>query len=66
MVALEQGYKNMSYKIDDMPDQMKKALEVVNNRTLFPASRATRLQELGYETPGDACICSRGQAIIII
>ena len=51
--ALEKGYKEMGYKIADMPDNMKKAIDVVNNRGLSPATRAARLQELGYDTPGD-------------
>ena len=50
---LENGYRDMGYKIADMPDDMKKGLEVVNNRALSPATRAARLLELGYDTPGD-------------
>ena len=50
---LERGYREMGYKIDDMPDNMKKALQVVENNKLSPAVRAARLQELGYDSPGD-------------
>lgn len=50
---LEKGYKNMGYKIADMPKDMKDAIKVVNNSNLSPAARAARLQELGYDTPGD-------------
>ncbi|MCF8011015.1 MAG: hypothetical protein K9L17_00935 [Clostridiales bacterium] len=50
---LEQGYKEMGYKIADMPDNMKKALQVVEDSKLSPAARAARLQELGYDSPGD-------------
>jgi len=51
--ALEKGYQDMGYKIADMPDNMQKALDAVNDRGLSPATRAARLQELGYDTPGD-------------
>lgn len=51
--SLEKGYKDMGYKIADMPKDMKDAIKVVNNSNLSPAARAARLQELGYDTPGD-------------
>ncbi len=50
---LEQGYKNMDYKVADMPENMKKAIDAVNDNSLSPASRAARLAELGYDSPGD-------------
>ena len=50
---LEQGYKDMGYKIADMPENMKKAMDVVNDNSLSPASRAAQLKELGYDSPGD-------------
>ena len=50
---LEQGYKCMGYKVADMPNDMQKAIAVINDRSLSPTTRMVQLQELGYETPGD-------------
>ncbi|CQR74105.1 hypothetical protein [Sporomusa ovata] len=50
---LEQGYRNMGYKITDMPGNMEKGLAVVNDSSLSPTARAARLAELGYDSPGD-------------
>ncbi|NPV91274.1 MAG: hypothetical protein HPY50_10945 [Firmicutes bacterium] len=50
---LEQGYKNMGYKIADMPANMKEGIKAVNDNSLSPAVRAARLAELGYDSPGD-------------
>jgi len=36
-----------------MPENMKKAIDVVNDNSLSPATRAARLEELGYDSPGD-------------
>ena len=50
---LEDGYKAMGYKINDMPDNMQKAIKAIGDNSLSPASRAARLAELGYDSPGD-------------
>ncbi|MEA4924444.1 MAG: hypothetical protein VB084_03950 [Syntrophomonadaceae bacterium] len=50
---LENGYKSMGYKINDMPDNMQDAIKAVNDSSMSPASRAARLAELGYDSPGD-------------
>jgi len=50
---LENGYKSMGYKVSDMPDNMQEAIKAVNDNSLSPASRAARLAELGYDSPGD-------------
>lgn len=49
---LEQSYKDMGYKIADMPENMKKAVDAIQDNSLSPAVRAARLAELGYESPG--------------
>jgi hypothetical protein len=51
--TVEQSYRNMGYNVAEMPDNMQQAIAVINNNNLSPAARAIRLQELGYETPGD-------------
>ena len=51
--TVERSYRNMGYHVADMPDNMKQAIAVINNNDLSPAARAVRLQELGYESPGD-------------
>ena len=50
---IEQGYKNMGYKISDMPSNMEKGLDIINDRSLAPDTRAELLKSLGYDTPGD-------------
>ena len=50
---IEQGYKNMGYKISDMPSNMEKGLDIINDRSLAPDTRAELLKGLGYDTPGD-------------
>ncbi len=51
--TVEKSYHNMGYGVEKMPANMQEAIKVINNNNLSPASRAARLQELGYETPGD-------------
>ncbi|MDR3585078.1 MAG: hypothetical protein P4L59_07100 [Desulfosporosinus sp.] len=51
--GLENSYRNMGFKVEQMPDNMQQAIKVVKNNSLSPAARAARLQELGYPTPGD-------------
>ncbi len=36
-----------------MPPNMQEAVKVINNNDLSPALRVARLQELGYQSPGD-------------
>lgn len=36
-----------------MPPNMQEAVKVINNNDLSPALRIARLQELGYQSPGD-------------
>ncbi len=50
---LEAGYKNMGYNVGDMPDNMQEALKVAKDNSLSPASRAAKLQSLGYDSPVD-------------
>jgi len=51
--TIESSYRNMGYRVEAMPDNMKQAIAVINNNDLSPAARAARLQELGYSSPGD-------------
>lgn len=51
--TVESSYRDMGYRIEQMPKNMQEAIKVINNNSLSPAARAARLQELGYETPGD-------------
>jgi len=51
--TVESSYRDMGYRIEQMPNNMQEAIKVINNNNLSPAARAARLQELGYETPGD-------------
>ncbi|UWG95885.1 hypothetical protein LPY66_13285 [Dehalobacter sp. DCM] len=51
--TVERSYRNMGYKVQSMPDNMQEAIKVINNNNLSPAARAARLQQLGYDTPGD-------------
>jgi len=50
---VEQGYRNMGYRVEAMPANMKEAIAVIKDQGLSPAARAARLQELGYSSPGD-------------
>ncbi|MDD2555556.1 MAG: hypothetical protein PHN17_04300, partial [Syntrophaceticus sp.] len=51
--GVEQGYRDMGYRVEAMPDNMTQAIAVVKDKSLSPAARAARLQELGYSSPGD-------------
>ncbi|NLB54007.1 MAG: hypothetical protein GX808_13870 [Syntrophomonadaceae bacterium] len=51
--TVESSYRNMGYRVEAMPDNMKEAIAVIKNNDLSPAARAVRLQELGYHSPGD-------------
>ncbi len=51
--TIETGYRDMGYKVADMPTSMQEAIRVINNNDLSPAARVARLQELGYDSPGD-------------
>ncbi len=51
--TVEEAYGDMGYKVADMPKNMQEAIKVINNNNLSPATRAVRLQELGYSSPGD-------------
>jgi len=51
--TVESSYRGMGYRVEQMPENMQEAIKVINNNSLSPAARAARLQELGYETPGD-------------
>ncbi len=51
--TVESSYRDMGYRIEQMPNNMQEAIKVINNNSLSPAARAARLRELGYETPGD-------------
>jgi hypothetical protein len=51
--TVESSYRNMGYRVEAMPDNMRQAITVINNNDLSPAARAARLQELGYSSPGD-------------
>jgi Fe-S-cluster formation regulator IscX/YfhJ len=51
--GVEQGYRDMGYRVEAMPDNMKQAIAVVKDKSLSPAARVARLQELGYSSPGD-------------
>ncbi len=51
--SVEKGYRDMGYRVEPMPDNMKQAIAVIKDNRLLPAVRAARLQELGYSSPGD-------------
>lgn len=51
--TVEQSYRDMGFRVDQMPENMQEAIKVINNNDMSPVTRAARLQELGYETPGD-------------
>lgn len=51
--TMESGYRNMGYKVAEMPPGMEEAIRVINDRSLSPASRAAKIRNLGFETPGD-------------
>ncbi|NLB18181.1 MAG: hypothetical protein GX825_05505, partial [Syntrophomonadaceae bacterium] len=51
--SVEQGYRNMGYRVEAMPANMKEAIAVIKDNRLSPATRAARLQDLGYSSPGD-------------
>ncbi|MGI6436234.1 MAG: hypothetical protein ACOX0F_12950 [Syntrophomonadaceae bacterium] len=51
--TVESSYRDMGYRVEAMPDNMRQAIAVINNNNLSPAARASRLQELGYTSPGD-------------
>lgn len=51
--SVEKGYRDMGYRVEPMPDNMKQAIAVIKDNSLSPAARAARLQELGYSSPGD-------------
>ncbi len=51
--SVEQGYRNMGYRVEAMPANMKEAIAVIKDNSLSPAARAARLQELGYSSPGE-------------
>ncbi|NLM88897.1 MAG: hypothetical protein GX176_08995 [Syntrophomonadaceae bacterium] len=51
--TVEQSYRDMGYRVEPMPDNMKQAIAVIKDNSLSPAARAARLQELGYSSPGD-------------
>ena len=36
-----------------MPSNMEKGLDIINDRSLAPDTRAELLKSLGYDTPGD-------------
>jgi len=45
--------QNIEGGTQNMPPNMQEAIRVINNNELSPALRAARLQELGYDTPGN-------------
>lgn len=51
--TVEQSYRNMGYRVEPMPENMKQAIAVIKDNNLSPTARAARLQELGYSSPGD-------------
>ncbi|MEN3003149.1 hypothetical protein [Dehalobacterium formicoaceticum] len=51
--TVERSYRDMGYRVEAMPDNMKQAIAVIRNNDLSPVARAARLQELGYTSPGD-------------
>ncbi|MGI6492852.1 MAG: hypothetical protein ACOX0T_10745 [Pelotomaculum sp.] len=51
--SVEQGYREMGYRVEPMPENMKQAIAVIKDNRLSPVARAARLQELGYSSPGD-------------
>ena len=50
---LAEAYRKLGFPVQDMPENMVKALEVVRNRSLSPGARALALQELGFSGPED-------------
>ncbi len=51
--TVEKSYQGMGYKVADMPSNMEEAIKVIKNNNLSPAARVARLQELGYDSPGN-------------
>jgi len=45
---LTDGYRRQGYTVQDLPANMKDALEIVRDRSLSPAERAAGLQKLGF------------------
>lgn len=50
---LTQAYQKLGYNAADLPANMQKALDIVGNRNLSPATRTLELQKLGFDGPGD-------------
>ncbi len=50
---LTSAYQKLGYNAADLPDNMKKALDIVNNRRLSPGARTLELQKLGFDGPQD-------------
>ncbi len=51
--TVESSYRDMGYRVEAMPDNMRQAIAVIRNNDLSPAARAARLEQLGYTSPDD-------------
>lgn len=50
---LTEAYRKLGFPVQDMPENMAKALEIVSNRNLSPDTRTLGLKELGFDGPVD-------------
>lgn len=50
---LTEAYRKLGFPVQDMPENMAKALEIVSNRNLSPGARTLGLKELGFDGPVD-------------